>query len=70
MADAAKDTSGLVLWVDADREVGIDILRVWEDVAKEGVWVGLAGNGTAIGYVSSVHCISYLAGVRSGFDKS
>ena len=69
MADVAKETAGLVLWVDADREVGIDILRVWEDVAKEGVWVGMAESGTTIGYVFSVNHNSCLAGYCSGFDE-
>lgn len=44
-SDVAEEQGGLVLWLDPDREVGNDILKVWEEVAKEGVWVGQAEAG-------------------------
>ena len=45
LSDVAEEQGGLVLWLDPDREVGNDILKVWEEVAREGVWVGQADEG-------------------------
>jgi hypothetical protein len=42
---------GLIMWVDPDREVGSGVMRVWEEVAREGVWVGRSPEEHAEGRV-------------------